>query len=309
VLYPLDIGDTNYMSLTLNDPTQTGAGYILSYDLSTTAKSFISNAVQTTRFSSILSNYITLEPNISSSIYPASVNTTSCSIYAMSVGTNGYLSINLSQPLTDGAGHTVVYDASPGLQNLLGRVATNDQLSELGLTVAYRNSANTCLGTDTFNNTINIKCASGWGNVHCTPSVTGAEAAIGFLKNIDNSVTSSAGDVWMIGSNLFSANPLYFSIATNTIGDCLTIDTNGNIQIAKNQPISGDLTISGNVTNPGISTISSHASTALTNSNNALSSVQYLSNIFVFCFKLKKNTCFNSILQNGSVTQYYKIGT
>jgi hypothetical protein len=65
ILYSLDVGDTNYSLLTFNYPTQTGAGHILSYDLSTTAESLTSNVVQTTTLSSILRNYITIGTTIS----------------------------------------------------------------------------------------------------------------------------------------------------------------------------------------------------------------------------------------------------
>ena len=119
-----------------------------------------------------------------------------------------------------------MYDLSDGLKNLLGRVATVDQLNaiqvSLNLNGVYRNVGNVFSEKNTFNNdvdinsTLDVKTASGWGNVHCIPAVTGNEAAIGFFKNNNSNVSSSVGDVWLVGSNLFQTNPLCFSIATNT---------------------------------------------------------------------------------------------
>ena len=88
-------------------------------------------------------------------------------------------------------------------------------------------------GTATFkqsmevNGTLTARNTSGWGNIHCVPSVDGAEAAIGFLKQFDQRV-SLTGDAWLIGWNLFNANPDVFSIGLNNVGNCLSIDLFGN---------------------------------------------------------------------------------
>jgi hypothetical protein len=93
----------------------------------------------------------------------------------------------------------------------------------------------------------------------------------------------------MVGSNLFQTNPLCFSIGANTLGNCFLINTSGNTQILK------DLTVSGNIINNGISTIS-------TNASNALQGYQSIINIL-------KSVYFAYPLYNGAVTQYYKLGT
>jgi hypothetical protein len=63
--------------------------------------------------------------------------------------------------------------------------------------------------------------------MRCVPSVDGNESALGFFKSYDQRIAAT-GDVWMIGRNLFNANTDNFSIATNNVGNCLSIDLFGN---------------------------------------------------------------------------------
>jgi len=118
-LYAFNVGVDKYLQLGLSYPLTEGAGHTLVYDLSSTSKSLLNNAVQSTTLSTILANYntqasiVSLEPNLSSSIYPASINGSNCNIYAFGVG-SGHLKIDFAYPLTQGAGHTVSYDSSDG---------------------------------------------------------------------------------------------------------------------------------------------------------------------------------------------------
>ena len=161
----MNVGTDKYLQVGLSYPVVDGAGHTIVYDLSSTSKSLLNNAVQTTTLTNILANYqtqtsiVTLEPNLSSSIYPASVSGNCCNIYALTVG-SGCLTVTLNQPLTQGAGHTVSYDVSDSLKNLLGRVCSVDQLNALQQTLnvngVYRNVSNTFSEANTFNNNVVI---------------------------------------------------------------------------------------------------------------------------------------------------------
>ena len=82
-------------------------------------------------------------------------------------------------------------------------------------------------GTVEDNGIITARSTSSWGNIRCVPSVDGKESAISFFKSYDQRIIGT-GDVWMIGRNLFNANTDNFSIATNNVGNCLSIDLFGN---------------------------------------------------------------------------------
>jgi len=114
--------------------------------------------------------------------------------------------------------------------------------------------------------------------------------------------------MWIIGQAPWG-HPGCFVIGTNPTGACFVIDTNGNIQLARNMTISGDLAVNGNVTNTGIAAINTNANNAVTTANNALTTANNALTTATNLSNNIKTMYFSYPLYNGSITQFYKLGT
>jgi outer membrane murein-binding lipoprotein Lpp len=163
------------------------------------------------------------------------------------------------------------------------------------------------------NSSLDVESVSAWGNIHCVPQVDGNEAAIGFFRHSNKSVGASAGDVWLVGSNLFQANPVEFSIGTSTLGNCFLIDTVGNVSVPYNLIVSGIntntaiTTLSGNVSTnaSAIATLSGNVSSL---NSNVATLTSEVSTLTAQIANVALTQYFNTNLQTGS-QNFYRLGT
>jgi len=137
-----------------------------------------------------------------------------------------YLNLTLnSQPsVLIGSGTALYFDLSTSFKTQLSNFVSN-------------NINNTLTGYNTFTALATFNSASSYGNINCVPLTDGAETGIGFFKHPNKNV-SLAGDVWTMGRNFNNTND-HFVIACNNINNCLTIGTDGTVDIPYNLTVQG----------------------------------------------------------------------